>query len=376
MFGVFFCFFFFFSSRRRHTRWTGDWSSDVCSSDLWSFLIDICVFLFVLAGIYGVYAIARTLLGPVSPQAEISQSPSALPLYALYSLVRIGVAYALSLVFALAYGYLAARSKRAEMVLVPLLDILQSIPVLSFLPGVMLAMVAIFPHSQLGIELGSIILIFTGQVWNIAFSFYSSLKTIPRELREAAIIYRFGRWQRFVELDLPFSTIGLVWNSMMSVAGGWFFLMACEMFVLGNRDFRLPGLGSYLQTAASVGDTQAILWGMASMVALIILLDQVVWRPVIAWAEKFKLEQIESAESPGSWLLDLLRHSRLISRFRKKAILRLSESLSRRFSSNRRMIFADPQRFSWAKRWISRVVAAAALGAISYAVAHVAIMLA
>ena len=133
------------------------------------------------------------------------------------------------------------------MVLIPLLDILQSIPVLSFLPGVMLAMVAIFPHKQIGVELGSILLIFTGQVWNIAFSFYSSLKTQPRDLREAAMIYRFGYWQRFAQLDLPFSTIGLVWNSMMSVAGGWFFLMACEMFVLGDRDFRLPGLGSFFR---------------------------------------------------------------------------------------------------------------------------------
>src|SRR5438046_7169346 len=164
------------------------------------------------------------------------------------------IAYAISLVFALACGYLAASSRRTEMVMIPLLDILQSIPVLSFLPGVMLAMVALFPHSQLGIELGSILLIFTGQAWNISFSFYSSLKTIPRELHEVAIIYRFSRWQRFAELDLPFSTIGLVWNSMMSVAGGWFFLMACEMFVLGKRDFRLPGLGSFLETAASNGN--------------------------------------------------------------------------------------------------------------------------
>src|SRR6202011_6341940 len=141
----------------------------------------------------------------------------------------IAIAYGLSLVFALAYGYIAASSRRAEIIMVPLLDILQSIPVLSFLPGVMLAMVAIFPHSQFGAELGSILLIFTGQVWNIAFSFYSSLKTEPRDLREAAIIYRFGYWQRFVELDLPFSTIGLVWNSMMPGAGGWFFPMACEI---------------------------------------------------------------------------------------------------------------------------------------------------
>jgi NitT/TauT family transport system permease protein len=137
----------------------------------WAFLIDIAVFLFVFAAIYGVYAIGRIWLGPAAPQAHISQSPRALPLYALYSLVRITVAYALSLVFALGYGYLAASSRRAEIILVPLLDILQSIPVLSFLPGVMLAMVAIFPRQQLGVELGSILLIFTGQVWNIAFSF-------------------------------------------------------------------------------------------------------------------------------------------------------------------------------------------------------------
>jgi NitT/TauT family transport system permease protein len=267
-----------------------------------------------------VYAIGHTWLGPVPAQVEISQSPRALPLYAFYSLVRLSVAYALSMVFALVYGYVAARSKRAEIVLIPLLDILQSIPVLSFLPGVMLAMVALFPRSQLGIELGSIILIFTGQVWNIAFSFYSSLKGIPRELREAAIIYRFGRWQRFVELDLPFSTIGLVWNSMMSVAGGWFFLMACEMFVLGDRDFRLPGLGSFLQTAASHGNTRAILWGLAAMVTVIVLLDQLIWRPVIAWADKFKFEQVETAKATSHNLLSLLGRASFVIRLYRLAV--------------------------------------------------------
>jgi NitT/TauT family transport system permease protein len=262
----------------------------------WSFLIDIAVFASVFVVIFGVYSIGRSWLGPVRVESEISQNPRSLPLYAMYSLVRILIAYVLSLLFALAYGYAAAKSKRAEMVLIPLLDILQSIPVLSFLPGVMLAMVALFPSRQLGVELGSIILIFTGQVWNIAFSFYSSLKTVPRDLREAAIIYRFSAWQRFMELDLPFSTIGLVWNSMMSVAGGWFFLMACEMFVLGDKDFRLPGLGSFLQTAASSGNTSALLWGLFAMVAVIVLMDQLIWRPVIAWADKFKFEQVESGE--------------------------------------------------------------------------------
>jgi NitT/TauT family transport system permease protein len=280
----------------------------------WAFLIDIAIFLFVFAAIYGIYAVGHTWLGPAHPQAQISQNPRDLPLYAFYSLFRIVVAYALSLVFALAYGYLAASSRRAEIILIPLLDILQSIPVLSFLPGVMLAMVALFPHSQLGVELGSILLIFTGQVWNIAFSFYSSLKTTPRDLREAAIICRFSRWQRFAELDLPFATIGLVWNSMMSVAGGWFFLMACEMFVLGNRDFRLPGLGSFLQTAAGNGNTHAILWGVAAMIAVVVLLDQLVWRPIILWADKFKFEQVESSAVSQTTLLHLIGRASLVMR--------------------------------------------------------------
>jgi len=288
----------------------------------WSFafLIDLAVFLFIFAGVYGIYAIGRAWLGPVLPEAEISQSPRALPLYAFYSLVRIVIAYILSLLFALAYGYIAARSRRAEIVLVPLLDILQSIPVLSFLPGVMLAMVALFPRHQIGVELGSILLIFTGQVWNIAFSFYSSLKTQPRELREAAIIYRFSPWQKFMQLDLPFSTIGLVWNSMMSVSGGWFFLMACEMFVLGNRDFRLAGLGSFLETAASRGDTRALLWGVATMIAVIVLLDQLVWRPVILWADKFKFEQVESAKTATFSIISLLGRASLVIRGYRRLI--------------------------------------------------------
>jgi len=340
----------------------------------WSFLIDISVFLFVFAGIYGVYAIGHTWLGPVPAQADISQSPRALPLYALYSVVRIGVAYALSLAFALAYGYLAARSKRAEIVLVPLLDILQSIPVLSFLPGVMLAMVALFPHSQLGIELGSIILIFTGQVWNIAFSFYSSLKGIPRELREAAIIYRFGRWQRFVELDLPYSTIGLVWNSMMSVAGGWFFLMACEMFVLGNRDFRLPGLGSFLQTAASHGNTRAILWGLAAMVTVIVLLDQLIWRPVIAWADKFKFEQVESARAATHNLLSLLGRASLVIRLYRLAVRPVIDWITVHVAVGARRAaesFTVPKRQS-TRRSLLIVLAVVILVGVAFAVFHAA----
>ena len=188
------------------------------------------------------------------------------------------MAYLLSLVFAIGYGYFAAYNQRVEGPMLAVLDILQSIPVLSFLPGVMLAMVSLFPSRQLGVEFGSIVLIFTGQVWNMAFSFYASLKSLPRELVEASRVYRFGRIQRFLQLELPQGVIGLVWNSMVSVAGGWFFLMACEMFVLGKRDFRLPGLGSYLQSAASAGDTVAITWGIIAMIGVVILIDQLVWQ--------------------------------------------------------------------------------------------------
>ena len=338
----------------------------------WAFLIDIAVFLFVFAGIFGVYAIGRSWLGPAMPAAQISQSPRALPLYALYSLVRIVVAYALSLVFALGYGYLAANSRRAEVILVPLLDILQSIPVLSFLPGVMLAMVAIFPHRQLGVELGSILLIFTGQVWNIAFSFYSSLKTQPRELREAARIYRFGRWQRFVQLDLPFSTIGLVWNSMMSVAGGWFFLMACEMFVLGDRDFRLPGLGSFLQTAAGNGDTRAILWGLAAMIAVVVLLDQLVWRPVIVWADKFKFEQVESAGTEQPALLRLIGRAAFVIRGYRFILRPIINWLTLTFAVGARRAaatFSIPKQ-NRSRTWLLGVLAATVLVGLGFAVFH------
>jgi NitT/TauT family transport system permease protein len=321
----------------------------------YAFLIDIALFIAVFGIVFAVYSIGRSWLGPVKTEAKISQNPWSLWAYATYSLVRILIAYAISLVFALIYGYAAAKSKRAEIVLIPLLDILQSIPVLSFLPGVMLAMVALFPNRQLGVELGSIVLIFTGQVWNIAFSFYSSLKTIPRDLREAAIIYRFSRWQRFTELDLPFSTIGLVWNSMMSVAGGWFFLMACEMFVLGDKDFRLPGLGSFLQTAASDGNTRAMLWGLAMMVAVIVLMDQLIWRPVIAWADKFKFEQVEGAGNADNAILNFIRKESYLIRLYRRLLHPIVNWLTLQFATGAKRAaesFSSPQSRK-PRRWLT-----------------------
>jgi NitT/TauT family transport system permease protein len=333
-------------------------------------LPDLVMFSGGLALFYGIVEIGRNWLGPFRPQVEISRTLGALPVYAGYSLLRIALAYVLSLLFAVGYGYVAAYRPRAERFMIPLLDVLQSIPVLSFLPGVMLAMAALFPGRQLGVELGAVLLIFTGQVWNMAFSFYASLKSIPREMREAATIYRFNWWQRFLQIELPFATIGLVWNSMMSVAGAWFFLMACEQF----GDFRLPGLGSYLQAAADDGDTRSILLGIVTMVAVIVLIDQLVWRPVIAWAEKFKMEQVESASIPTSWVLDFLRRSRGVAFFRKRAVRPLREQMVHYFAP-RQEVRAETVGESGALLWLWRGVGVVVLGAIGYAMVRVVMIL-
>jgi len=282
----------------------------------------------------------------------------------------MGLAYLLSLLFAVAYGYTAAYSRRLEALMIAGLDILQSIPVLSFLPGVMLAMVALFPSRQLGVELGAIILIFTGQVWNMAFSFYSSLKSVPKELNEASAIYGFSRWQKLWQLELPYAAIGLIWNSMVSVAGGWFFLMACEMFVLGSRDFRLPGLGSYLQTAASLGNMTAIMWGLLVMIGIIVATDQIVWRPVIAWSDRFKFEQTESASRVRSPLLHLLQKSTALNLLHRKTIAPLSERIYRKLAHSRK----PPGEYERSGRSASsRLLRATALIAVLIAVAYSAL---
>ncbi len=339
-----------------------------------SHLPDVIMFAAAIALFYGVVVVGRSWFGPFTPAVEISRSVRALPAYAGYSLLRITIAYFLSLIFTLVYGYIAAYNPRAERFMIPLLDVLQSIPVLSFLPGVMLAMVALFPGRQLGVELGAILLIFTGQVWNMAFSFYASLKSIPKEMREAAEIYRYSWWQRFMQMELPFSAIGLVWNSMMSVAGGWFALMVCEMFVLGQRDFRLPGLGSYLQTAASEGDTASIAWGVATMVAVIVLLDQFIWRPVIAWAEKFKVEQVESTDAPRSWVLNLVEHSVGLARIKEKTLHPLGEKILLYFAQKHGEEHVEKASPAW-RLWLVRLLAMGMLLGVGYGIVRVAIVL-
>src|SRR3984885_8380008 len=308
----------------------------------WPFFLDLSVAACGLALFYAVLRIAEYWMGHPVPAIDISPSAKMLPLYAFYSIVRIFVAYFLSLTFAVGYGYIAAYNPRVEAFMIAVLDILQSIPVLSFLPAVMLAMISLIPGRQLGIEMGAILLIFSGQVGNMAFSFYSSLKSLPRELREAAGVFRFSAWQRFWQLELPYSAIGLVWNSMVSVAGGWFFLMACEMFVLGDRDFRLPGLGSYLQTAASSGDSHGMLWGSVTMILIIVATDQLVWRPVIAWADKFKFEQGESTSRKSSPILYMLQNSSALGWLKGPTLAPVSERIYGALARRERELVARP----------------------------------
>jgi NitT/TauT family transport system permease protein len=288
---------------------------------------DVIIVLGLFAVIYG--GIRLGLRAPAEIQGPtISLVPSALPRYAVFSVGRMTAAYALSLTFALVYGYLAASSPSAERILMPLLDILQSVPILSFLPVVLLGLSAFLPQG-LAAELASIVLIFTSQAWNMTFAWYQSLTTTPKELREASSIFRLNGWLRFRMLSLPFGMISLIWNSMMSWGGGWFFLMAAETFTVGQRDFRLPGLGSYLQAAASEGNLQAVTWGVGTLVLVIVVLDQLVWRPLLVWSERFKLEMVESDNPPASWFYDLLSRSRLIDWLGEHISSPLGETMDR-----------------------------------------------
>ena len=267
--------------------------------------------------ISGVVLLAERWHAPIRTAVEIDLSPLALPGYTLLSLSRGFAAYLLSLAFTLVYGTIAAHSKRAEKVMIPLLDIGQGIPVLGFMPGLVLGMVALFPTTNVGLELACVVMIFTGQVWNMTFSFYGSLRSIPAELNEVARIHRFSWWRRFRTVEVSASVIGLVWNSMMSMAGGWFFLTVNEAFTLGGRNFRLPGIGSYMSVAIEKGDTRAILWAIVAMVLMILSVDQLLWRPLVVWSERFRIEEITTGRPPTSWVVTLLRNSRLVRRLRR-----------------------------------------------------------
>ncbi|HTQ40116.1 MAG TPA: ABC transporter permease subunit [Pirellulales bacterium] len=275
--------------------------------------VDLLVVVALGGVFYAIIDLASEWTAPHRATVQINLSPWALPGYTLISLARGLLAYVISLTFTLLYGYWAAKDARARRVLIPLLDILQSIPVLGFLPGLLLALNAAFPNNNVGLELAVVLMIFTGQAWNMTFSYYHSLRSVPQDQQDAATAYRFTWWQRLKWVELPFSTMGLVWNSMMSMAGGWFFLMICENFQLKDDDFRRPGLGSYMQAAMDANQVGAMLWALLAMLLMIVMLDQLLWRPVVVWSQKFRVE--EGGEQPmmTSWFLNWLRRSQVIS---------------------------------------------------------------
>lgn len=290
---------------------------------------DVIVGAAVLALISLVIALATHHPSPSEAPASIALAYAKLPLYAAYSWLRMAAAYVLSLIFAVVYAYYAAYSARAERILIPLLDILQSIPILSFLPVVLIAFIDLFPGSHVGVNLASIVLIFTSQAWNMVFALYNGFITIPRDLRESALSLNLTPWQRFRVLELPYAMVGLVWNSMMSWAGGWFFLMAAEMFSLGHHNYQLAGLGSYLQSAANAGAWGREVAGLLTLVAVIVAMDQLVWRPLLAWSDKFKMEMVEGEDHLRSAVLMVLRRSRLARAFDRRLLVPFVEWIDR-----------------------------------------------
>ncbi|MEV0248317.1 ABC transporter permease subunit [Nocardia sp. NPDC050712] len=277
-------------------------------------LADAVVFAGAAVLVWALVRIAGTVdvpFGETTAPAAISTDPGQLPYYAARSLLRMFLALAASIVFTFVFATAAARLRRARAVLLPAFDILQSIPVLGFLSFTVTGFIALFPGSQLGLESASIFAIFTAQVWNMAFSFYASLSAQPPELDEAARALRLSRWQRFWRLDVPSGMIPLVWNGMMSFGGSWFFLVASEAISVHNREYALPGIGSYVAAATAEQDLPEVLLAVGVMVVLVIGVNFLFWRPITAWAERFRMGESKGAEAPRSLVLNLVRRSHI-----------------------------------------------------------------
>jgi NitT/TauT family transport system permease protein len=260
----------------------------------------------VLVGVGGHLASAPFA---IEHQPRISLSPAVLPLYALRTTLRMLAALAASLLFTLTYATIAAKSRRAEAVLIPLLDVLQSVPILGYLSFTVVFFLSLFPGRMLGAELAAIFAVFTSQAWNMAFSFYQSLRTLPTELDEAARGFRFSGWQRFWRLEVPFAVPGLVWNMMMSMSGGWFFVVASEAISVGNVQVTLPGVGSYVALAIQQRDLGAVGWAIVAMTLTILAYDQLLFRPLVVWAEKFRFEQTAAQVVSRSMVYDLFERA-------------------------------------------------------------------
>ena len=276
----------------------------------WDLFAMVCVFGTLIA----VAHVARGTLVPINgPTATtISLDPLALPVYAVRTTLRMFAALLASLLFTFTYATAAAKSRRAGLILIPILDILQSVPILGFLTFTVVFFMNLFPGKVLGLELAAIFAIFTSQAWNMAFSMYQSLKTIPADLEEASVSFHLTGWQKFWRLEVPFAVPGLVWNTMMSMSGGWFFVTASEAISVGDNTWKLPGIGSYVALALEQKDLAAIAYAIVTMLLVIIAYDQLLFRPLVAWSAKFRFETTAGATGTDPWMLKLIRRTRLL----------------------------------------------------------------
>jgi len=276
--------------------------------------LDLAALILIVAIMLLLGSGARQMLAPfvAAQPPQISLSPDVLPNYALRTTMRMLAALVASLTFTFIYGTLAAKSRRAEMVLIPLLDVLQSVPVLGYLSFTVVFFVSLSPNRIFGAELAAIFAIFTSQAWNMTFSFFQSLRTIPTDLDEASRGFRFSGWQRFWRVEVPFAMPGLIWNTMMSMSGGWFFVVASEAISVGSLQIALPGIGSYVARAIEQRDLAAVGWAIVAMAITIFIYDQLLFRPLVAWADKFRYEQTAAAIVPRSWIIDVFRRTSLL----------------------------------------------------------------
>ncbi|MTW13640.1 ABC transporter permease subunit [Pseudoduganella eburnea] len=283
----------------------------------WDWALLPLVLAVLVAVAYGAMQMARPfVLGQPTP---VSLDVAGLPYYLLRTILRMFAAMAFSLLFAFVFAAVAAKYKMAEKILVPLLDVLQSVPILGFQAIAIAPFIALFPGSQLGVECAAIFAIFTSQAWNMAFSLYQSMRAVPAELHEASRMFRLSAWQRFWRLELPFAMPGLLWNMMMSMSGGWFFLVAAEAISVAGQDVKLPGIGAYIAVAIEAENGRAIACAIGAMFVGIVMYDQLFFRPLLVWADKFRFEESEGDVGRRSWLLDWVRRSRIASRLSDKA---------------------------------------------------------
>jgi NitT/TauT family transport system permease protein len=326
---------------------------------------DILAFIVVMGLIAFLGETARGLFAPLAQlnATPLSLDPVHLPEYAARTTFRMLAALAISLVFTLTYATWAAKSERAGKLLVPILDILQSVPILGFISITTVFFLSLAPGRVLGAEFVAIFAIFTSQAWNMAFSFYQSLRTVPIELTEAAESFRLSPWMRFWQLELPFGMPALVWNMMLSMSGGWFFVVASESFTVGHSTVALPGVGSYIALAIEQKNLGAIGWAIATMLIVILVYDQVLFRPLVAWVDRFRVEQEPGARAPSSWALTMMRRSRLILAATvafNSAVLWTSRAIKRSDAAPRQIDLRPKRRSDLV--WVLLLAAAVILG--------------